>query len=129
MTILIIGGAYQGKLAYAQGLPQYGGETLDGANADEAAFSNAACVNHLHLFVQKLLREGVPPEAVQDLITQNTADKIILCDDICGGIVPMDKAEILWRETTGRLLCDLTKCADVVVRMQCGLPQAWKGAL
>ena len=127
--ILIIGGAYQGKLDYAKTLSAYKGAVLDGAMADKKSFIAAACVNHLHLFVKNSLQSGSTAAQINDFVLSNSADKIIICDDICGGIIPIDKFETLWRETTGRLLCELTKRADVVIRMQSALPQVLKGAV
>ena len=129
MTVLIIGGAYQGKLAYAQSLPGFGGAVTDGAAADKAAFAAARCVNNLHRFVRKMLEEDITAAEITEFILTHADGKILICDDICAGIVPMDKTETLWREATGRLLCELVRRADAVVRMQCGLAQVLKGAL
>ena len=126
MSILIIGGAYQGKLAYVNTI--YKGEILSGQNIDEEVFMQASCINELHLFVKKLLNDGVAPDDITNFIIANTEAKIIICDDICSGIVPIDETENQWRETTGRLLCDLSKKVDTVIRMQCGIPQTIKGS-
>jgi len=128
MTVLIIGGAYQGKLDYAKSLTGFDGTVADGGELDKEGFINGStCVNRLHLFIRHLLEEGYKPYEINELILKNVSDRIFICDDICGGIVPADKDENHWRETTGRLLCELTVKADIVVRIQCGIAQALKG--
>jgi Adenosyl cobinamide kinase/adenosyl cobinamide phosphate guanylyltransferase len=125
MSTLIVGGIYQGKLAYTEKI--YSGEIVNGEEINRDDFLLASCINNLHLFIKKLLESGNSPEEVAHFIKTNSDAKILICDDICSGIVPIDEKENLWRETTGRLLCDLTTKADTVIRMQCGIPQTIKG--
>lgn len=143
MTVLIIGGAYQGKLEFAKGLPLFDGNVYDcvigGEDSDGSAitseeqiqkdFVSASCVANLHLFVKNLLECNLDEEEITEFVVSNSADKILICDDICSGIVPMDGNENRWRESLGRILCALGETADVVVRMQCGIPQILKGGL
>ena len=128
MTVLIIGGAYQGKLDYVKSLACFEGTAADGGELDKEDFIDGpACINRLHLFIRHLLEEGYKPDEINELILKNASGRILICDDICAGIVPADKDENHWRETTGRLLCELTVKADIVVRMQCGIAQVLKG--
>jgi len=128
MTVLIIGGAYQGKLEYAKSLSIFDGTVADGAELGKAEYADGpTCVNRLHLFIRRLLDEGLESGEISRLILENVSDRIIICDDICGGIVPIDKRENHWRETTGRLLCELTEKADIVLRIQCGITRILKG--
>ena len=56
-------------------------------------------------------------------------DKIIICDDISEGIVPLKKEDRLWREVTGKLLQEISKEANEVYRVFCGIPmeiKKWK---
>ena len=46
---------------------------------------------------------------------------IIISDEIGCGIVPEDSEERLWREETGRCLCDIAKRCDEVWRVFCGI--------
>lgn len=50
-------------------------------------------------------------------------DKIIICDEIGSGIVPMTKEERMWREENGRVLQYLCKNADEVYRVFFGLSE------
>ena len=126
MTILIVGGACQGKREYAQkafGLNER--EILPWNEEREAA----SCIADLHLRVRACLEKGLTQQEVLEKLLPFCQGKIVLCDDIFCGVVPLDALERQWREVTGRLLCMLAQEADSVIRMQCGLPQAIKGEL
>ena len=126
MTILIVGGACQGKREYAQkafGLNER--EILPWNEEREAA----SCIADLHLRVRACLKKGLTQQEVLEKLLPFCQGKIVLCDDIFCGVVPLDALERQWREVTGRLLCRLAQEADSVIRMQCGLPQAIKGEL
>lgn len=126
MTILIVGGACQGKREYAQkafGLNER--EILPWNEEREAA----SCIADLHLRVRACLEKGLTQQEVLEKLLPFCRGKIVLCDDIFCGVVPLDAMERQWREVTGRLLCLLAQEADTVIRMQCGLPQAIKGEL
>lgn len=126
MTILIVGGACQGKREYAKnayGLKET--EILPWNEEREAA----SCIADLHLRVRACLEKGLTQQEVLEKLLPFCRGKIVLCDDIFCGVVPLDALERQWREVTGRLLCRLAQEADSVIRMQCGLPQAIKGEL
>lgn len=126
MTILIVGGACQGKREYAQkafGLNER--EILPWNEEREAA----SCIADLHLRVRACLEKGLTQQEVLEKLLPFCRGKIVLCDDIFCGVVPLDALERQWREVTGRLLCRLAQEADSVIRMQCGLPLAIKGEL
>lgn len=126
MTILIVGGACQGKREYAQkafGLNER--EILPWNEEREAA----SCIADLHLRVRACLEKGLTQQEVLEKLLPFCQGKIVLCDDIFCGVVPLDALERQWCEVTGRLLCRLAQEADSVIRMQCGLPQAIKGEL
>ena len=126
MTILIVGGACQGKREYAQ--------KAFGLNEREILPWNeereeTSCIADLHLRVRAWLEKGLTQQEVLEKLLPFCQGKIVLCDDIFCGVVPLDALERQWREVTGRLLCRLAQEADSVIRMQCGLPQAIKGEL
>ena len=126
MTILIVGGACQGKRAYAK--------KAFGLNEREILPWNeereeTSCIADLHLRVRACLEKGLTQQEVLEKLLPFCQGKIVLCDDIFCGVVPLDALERQWREVTGRLLCRLAQEADSIIRMQCGLPQAIKGEL
>ncbi len=122
MTI-IIGGAYQRKTAYAT--EQYGLNADDIYNCEHETkidFSKR-CINGFHLLVLAQLQSGIDPVSYisDQLNTLDTEDRIIICDDISCGVVPMDPLMRQWREALGHTLAVLTRRASRVRRIFCGL--------
>lgn len=151
---LYIGGFAQGKLEYVQN--KKAGEAISIAmvidcaqsdyqktlqsidnkikneNADVNNIANVndiVIINHLHLWVKDLLREGMEESEVQSTILSWVAthpNTILICDELGNGIVPLEKMERIWREQTGRLMIELAKQAERVERILCGLGQRLK---
>lgn len=128
MTILIIGGTHQGKRAYAKETFSLTSEEILQADAKQMTES-IRCIDALHRRVKALLETEENREVALDRLFATCQDKIVICDDIFCGIVPLEPALREWREYTGRLLCMLAKRADCVIRMQCGIAQIIKGSL
>ena len=98
---------------------------LDGSVCDSAELRETVALDKLHLLTRRVLeRGGNPAELLPALI-----GKIVICDELGCGIVPIDRADEDWRECTGRLCCDLAAQADLVIRVTAGLPQVLKGVL
>ncbi len=102
MTVLVIGGAYQGKTELAKKL-----------------FPEKEIVPNLHLEVRDVLKNGGDPSELLDKLL----GKCVICDEIGCGIVPIDKADNEWREATGRLCCKIAAKAEKVIRVTAGIPQ------
>lgn len=119
--VLIIGGAYQGKLAYAKetfGLTQEDIFTCTGSEID---FSKR-CICGIEAFVRTC------PEAEAYFVEHKESwrDSILICRDIFCGVVPVAAEERAWRHTTGRLCQYLAGEAQQVSRIFCGLEQRLK---
>ena len=97
--VLLIGGAYQGKTAYAQ---------------------KKYSLRHLERFALACVRTGKEPADV--LGGLDLSEKILICEDISCGVVPMDAEAREWREAVGRMNAALAAQADTVTRIFCGLP-------
>lgn len=151
---LYIGGFAQGKLEYVQN--KKAGEAISIAmvidcaqsdyqktlqsidnkikneNADVNNIANVndiVIINHLHMWVKDLLREGMEESEVQSTILSWVAthpNTILICDELGNGIVPLEKMERIWREQTGRLMIELAGQAERVERILCGLGQRLK---
>lgn len=119
MTILVIGGAAQGKRAFAQARLGLSDEDFaSGAVCAPNEITHARAVDGLHLLTRRFAESDFLPLL---------RGKIVLCDEIGCGVVPAVREEENWRERTGRLLCALAGEADVVVRVVAGIPQVIKG--
>lgn len=127
--VLIIGGAYQGKLDYAK--EEYGLTDEDVFTCEEGSTAvgfDEKIVDHFERYVLALIKAGqVPEKAVSMQLRANRyKGRIIICDDISQGVVPMDVTERAWREGVGRTMVRVAKQADKVVRVFCGIPVVLK---
>lgn len=124
MTVLMIGGRGQGKRELAlQMFSLLDEEISEGAVCDLSELATCRAVNDLHLLTRRLLQQG---KSVTDFLPM-LRDKIIICDELGCGVVPVERDLEDWREFTGRLCCDLAAEADVVIRVLAGIPQVIKG--
>lgn len=151
---LYIGGFAQGKLEYVQNKKaeedisiamvidcaqsdyqktlQSIDNKIKNENADVNNIANVndiVIINHLHMWVKDLLREGMEESEVQSTILSWVAthpNTILICDELGNGIVPLEKMERIWREQTGRLMIELAGQAERVERILCGLGQRLK---
>lgn len=119
--ILIIGGAYQGKLKWA--IREYDVKDEEIFYCEPGAEID---YNKRVIYgIEEFLRGGISERYFREHI-RRFEDKILICTDISQGIVPMDAGNRAWRETVGRTLVYLGSKADKVVRVFCGLPQVIK---
>ncbi len=123
--ILIIGGAYQGKLAYAKKAYRVGETDIFTCTGPEIDFSKR-CVQRIEEFVYGCLRAGKDPKAYLEAHKGEWKDSIFICRDIFCGVVPMEPETREWRQETGRFCQYLTGEAERVHRMFCGLEQRLK---
>lgn len=81
----------------------------------------APAIADLHLLLREVLSQGGDPVAWARQLLQVNPDAVVTCDEIGGGIVPLDGFERRWREETGRALGVLA--ADARTR----LVRVWYG--
>ena len=119
--ILIIGGAYQGKLEFVQNRFGITEEEIHRCETGEIDFSKR-CIYRIEEFA----------DAHPDPIGYFRANRalwessILICRDIFCGVVPMGAENRAWRQKTGRLCQYLAAEADRVSRIFCGLEQRLK---
>lgn len=146
---LIIGGAYQGKLAYAKKKFQTEDGWADGRTCDMDAVWTCRGMDHFHEYTQRLLeildgdagslsqstafsiephRYALTPEAMEQWAAQFAAELakrnpqiLVVSNELGCGVVPLDRTDRLWRELTGRICTCLAQQADEVVRVTCGI--------
>lgn len=126
---LLIGGAFQGKLSCA--LAMTGKERAritEGAVCAMPETGNGVILNGFHLLVRRSLdaQEGAPDlpglEAFVHSLKEAPEDMIVICDELGCGVVPFEEKDRLWREKTGRLLCEIAGYAGEVYRVTAGIP-------
>lgn len=122
MLTIIIGGKAQGKLAYTIELTGYGSEAvMDEEELTLGEDLSKPILNHFHLYIRKALQQSYDLQQLIEQIAKQKQDVYLICDEVGSGVVPMDAFERSYREQVGRTMCQLTKIADRVIRIQCGI--------
>ena len=119
--ILIIGGAYQGKLDFAKETYGVAEEQVHTCTDGEIDFSRR-CIYHLETFAA----HNTDPVGYFKTHRTDWQDSILILQDIFCGVVPMGEENRVWRQNTGRLAQYLSKEATSVSRIFCGLEQRLK---
>lgn len=117
--ILIIGGAYQGKLAYTkEHYALQDDEILDCSTIPEGDIPTLThrCIYHYEAYIERCLAAGRTPQ------TKFANNQIIIADDVSCGVVPIDTHLRAWREACGRAITSLALEAQEVTRIFCGIP-------
>ena len=117
---MIIGGAYQGKAAYAKAqFPdvdwKFGGEIT------EEELLKAACVLGFQEYIRKALKAGEDLTGLAEKLAQQDPDVILVSEEVGYGIVPADAFERQYREAVGRVCTALAAKSRRVTRVVCGI--------
>ena len=122
---LIIGGAYQGKTEYAKSKYNLIEKDIFYCDCAEIDFSKK-CIDSLEKFTFECVKLNI--SAVEYFVSNKDKwqNKVIICRDIFCGVVPMGADNRAWRQETGRLCQYLSKEAESVTRIFCGLEQKLK---
>ena len=119
--ILIIGGAYQGKLDFAKETFGITDAEVYACVDDEIDFSKR-CIYKIEEFTAHC------DDPIGYFAARREAwqDSVLILQDIFCGVVPMGAENRAWRQRTGRLAQYLSKEAQQVSRIFCGLEQRLK---
>ena len=119
--ILIIGGAWQGKLDFAK--DTFGITDTDVFTCtDEEIDITKRCICRVAEFVL----HHPDPIGYFEAHRADWQDSILILQDIFCGVVPMGAENRAWRQQTGRLSQYLSREAAQVSRIFCGLEQRLK---
>ena len=122
---LIIGGAFQGKEAFAKDTYGFSGEQIFRCTRDAIDFS-LPCITNLEEYVYGCVLRDEDPVACFRAQQEKWEASVLICRDISGGLVPIDRTDRVWREATGKLCQYLSREAKTVSRIFCGLEQRLK---
>lgn len=123
---LIIGGAYQGKLAYAKQHFSLSDEQIYTCTEAEALDFKKPCINKLEEYTLWCVRNSVDALKVFRENHSKWEKSVLICCDIFCGVVPLGADMRAWREMTGKLCAYLSREADSVTRVFCGIGQRLK---
>lgn len=134
---LITGGAFQGKLAFAQKQYHCTDGWLDGADCPlpQVQWENGGDVKlpgpckgiyHFHEYIRRMLEQGCLQDGTQaasfaESLYRENPELIIVTSELGCGIVPMDPFDRAFRETSGRICTCLAAKSEEVVRVICGI--------
>ena len=123
--VMITGGAFQGKTAYAlQDLGIKCDDIADGKECVPAALGKARCISRYHELVRRLGDDSI---SFTEELCRSNPDAVIIIDEIGCGIVPIEKSERIWRENVGRCGCIIAANTEKVIRIVCCIPTGIKG--
>ena len=120
--VLIYAGAYQGKLDFARKSFGIKEEDICYCNSDmESIDFGKKVIYGLEKFIYGYEKRGQSADEYIRAQLPLMNDKIIICEDISRGLVPMDKLERAWRETNGRVVNAVAAEANEVYTVFCGI--------
>ena len=123
--ILIIGGAYQGKLDYAKANYRLSDGDIWQCTGTQIDFSRR-CIDRIEEFTFACTQEGLDPLSIFEKNEESWQNSILICQDIFCGVVPLGADIRQWRHSTAMLCQYLSREARQVVRIFCGLEQRLK---
>lgn len=126
--ILIIGGAYQGKLDFAKDTFNIGDEEIFSCTENTCHLdATKKIINNLDEYIRSAIYGGKDENHIKSQLNDEVyMDKIIIVTDQSCGIVPLKKEDRIFREALGRVTTMLSQKADEVYRVFCGIPQKLK---
>ncbi len=118
---MVIGGAFQGKHAYAERTFGITEGWVDGLNCPMEDIFSCSGIRHFHEYVRRLVQEKKDyQEFVKELFLKNP-DICVVVNEIGYGVVPMDRFDREYRETVGRICEQLAAGSEEVHRVMCGI--------
>lgn len=123
--VLVIGGAYQGKLDFAKAA--FGIADTDVYRCTESTIDfSKKCIYGIEEFAWACVNGNIDPIAYFREHRARWQNSVLICRDIFCGVVPMGADVRMWRQETGRLCQYLSAEAQRVSRIFCGLEQRLK---
>ena len=125
---MIIGGAYQGQLAWAKThfTEISEEEWIDGKECKETDAFTCKGIYNFHEYIRNV-DECKRSDIASELIRRNP-EIILVSDEIGYGLVPIDAVDRCYREQVGRICTDLAAFSDEVVRVVMGIGTKIKGS-
>ena len=120
--VLIIGGAYQGKLDFAKETFSLTDGDVFTCVSEEGIDFSRKCIDKIEEFTYN----HPDPIAYFEAHRTEWQNSVLILQDMFCGVVPMGEENREWRQNTGRLAQYLSREAEQVSRIFCGLEQRLK---
>lgn len=123
---MVIGGAYQGKRAFAE--KKYGIlDWIDGCTCSIEELYSCQGIVHFETFIKRQMVSGREINQLPEMIIKYNPEIVIVTSEVGYGLVPMDAFDREFREQTGRICTRLGELSSQVDRVVCGIGTALKG--
>lgn len=120
--ILVIGGAYQGKLEYVKEQFKINDKDIFICNKENTNINlDKKVIYKFELLILSLIKNNIEPMEFINKNFENLKNKIIICEDMSCGVVPIEYEMRLLRDKLGQILVLFSKNSDKVVRIFCGI--------
>lgn len=123
--ILVFGGAFNGKLEFVQEKFKIAKEDIFFCR-DEKINYDKKVICGLHIFIRACVVNNINSVSILKSNEKYLKDKIIICDEINSGIVPIEKIYREWREETGQAMQLLSQNSDSIYRIFFGIGEKLK---
>ena len=124
---MIIGGAFQGKSAYAkEKFPDICWK--NGGKVEKEELMNAQGVLDFQEFIKKELKAGKNLDQLAEELEEKNPDIILVSQEVGYGVVPIDAFDRKYREAVGRICTSLASKSSKVTRVVCGIGTVIKNA-
>ena len=118
--ILVTGGCFQGKTAYA--CETFGirrEEAADGALCPPEELYRTKLLYNFQEYIRRLMESG--QEFSMERLKRENPDVVLVTNELGYGVVPVDRFDREYREKTGRVCCRIAEEAAQVHRVVCGI--------
>lgn len=117
---MIIGGAFQGKAAFAE--KKYPDIVwVDGADADWNLIGTARGILNFHEFIRNEMQKKKDVSGLAEQLISCNPDVVLVSDEVGYGVVPIDAFDRAYREAVGRICTKLAAYSSDVTRVVCGI--------
>ena len=115
--ILIVGGTFQGKKAFAEKLLNEKREDFtDGTSCAFSDIYHAKVLFHFHEYIRRMLEQEMSVQDLAEQLWMKNPDLVLISNELGYGVVHRN-----YRETTGRVCTEIASWADAVYRVVCGI--------
>ena len=124
---MIIGGAFQGKTAYAKE-SNPGINWMNGADLGKEELMKAQGVFDFQEYIKKELKADRDVSGLAEELWEKNPDVVLVSQEVGYGVVPMDAFDRKYREAVGRVCTSLAAKSTKVTRGVCGIGTVIKNA-
>ena len=124
---MIIGGAFQGKTAYAKE-SNPGINWMNGADLEKEELMKAQGVFDFQEYIKKELKADRDVSGLAEELWEKNPDVVLVSQEVGYGVVPMDAFDRKYREAVGRVCTRLAAKSTKVTRVVCGIGTVIKNA-